>query len=75
MRNLYFGFGFWASLERKIDEIKNSYSEIIFKLPHLLFAPITEFSIFVGHPNAHNPRAAGKKLRFFFYNFRPMIRF
>ena len=37
--NVFFRFGFRASLERKVDEIKNSKSEIILKLPHLLFLP------------------------------------
>ena len=48
-----FGFGLWASLGRGVDEIKNSRSEIILKFPQLLFAPITEFSILVGHPSVH----------------------
>ena len=30
--NVSFGFGLWASLERRVDEIKNSKSEITLKL-------------------------------------------
>ena len=48
----FFGFVFLTSLERRVDEIKNSKSEIISKLPHLLFAPLL-FTISVGHPIVH----------------------
>ena len=54
----FFGLGFCALLERRVDEIKNSKSKIIIYiyLIHHLFAT-TQFSIFLGHPNAHvSPR-------------------
>ena len=54
IESAFFGFGFWALLERRVDEIKNRYSEIIFDsyLTHHLPA-ISEFSIFSGDTNAH----------------------
>ena len=33
--NVFLGSGFWASLERRVDEIKTSKSEIILKILHL----------------------------------------
>ena len=36
--NVFFYFGFWASPERRVDEIKNSKSKIILWLPHPSFA-------------------------------------
>ena len=42
--------GFWGIAGSRVDEIKNSKREIISKLPQLLFALDTEFSILVKHP-------------------------
>ena len=51
--NVFFGFDFCASLERQVDEIKNSKSEIILKLPHPLFAPYHRIFNSRGHLNVH----------------------
>ena len=54
--NVFFGLGFWASLERRVDEIKNSKVKSFYNyLTHYLLA-ITEFSIFWDT----NPRLSGK---------------
>ena len=50
MRKTYYSFGFCASLERRVDEIKNSKSEIILKLPHLLFTHYHRIFNFSGTP-------------------------
>ena len=49
--NAFFGFGFWTSLECRVDEIKNSKSDMIIKLSHLLFALYHRiFNVSVRHP-------------------------
>ena len=48
--NALFGFGFRALLERMVDEFKNGKSEIILKLPHLLFVPYHRIFNFSGTP-------------------------
>ena len=49
--NIFFCFCFWASLECRVDEIKNCKSEFLFFLiSSPILPPITEFSILVGHP-------------------------
>ena len=51
--NVFFGFGFCALLERRVDEIKNSKNKIILQLPHTSFARYHRIFIFLGHPIVH----------------------
>ena len=46
-------FGCCALLEPRVDEIKNSNSTIILKLPHPSFAPSHGIINSLGHPNVH----------------------
>ena len=48
--NVFFGFGFCALLERRVDEIKNSKSKIILQLPHSSFARYHRIFNFFGPP-------------------------
>ena len=48
--NVFFGFGFCALLERRVDEIGNRKSKIILYLPHPSFARYHRIFNFFGPP-------------------------